>query len=147
MANDSIHQKAAAILVGDSPAESLLQDGEYSYRVSGSGGGHLFYKKQFKNGTAHWILIANWCFYGAYIVIRYRKRPWLQPMYRALFRTMGFPFISFNQYNIEAVDRAGRTVRSRRFQLTRPGGFKQVFQEKFNFSNEEAEKVTRELGL
>jgi len=74
VSDDFIHELAPAILLSKEESEVVLTQGEYSYKVKGGGDGHLYYRK----GDRDWILVANWCFYALYIVIRYRKPLWLK---------------------------------------------------------------------
>ena len=98
VSDEAIHKFAATLLLSRYDAECILTQGNYTYRVKGGTDGHLYYKK---GETGEWILIANWCVYRLYIVVRYRKVIWLRPMYRSLFTRMNFTSITFNDYSIE----------------------------------------------
>ena len=100
ISDDAIHKFAATLLLSPYDSELMLTQDKYSYRVKGGKDGHLYYQKGNSN---NWILIANWCFYGLYIVVRYRKPAWLRPMYQSLFTKMNFVSTTFQDYSIELV--------------------------------------------
>ena len=139
-----IHELASAILFSDRSSEFMLTQGKYSYRVRGGNDGYLYYKKR---ASDNWILIANWCFYGLYIVIRYRKSLWLRPMYRSLFRKMNFVSVTFFNHSIELVSTEGEILRSRRFRLSPPFAPTEVMTEKFGYSEEKIEVLRSKLNL
>ena len=143
ISDDLIHQFAPAILLSKKDSEFILTQGKYAYRVRGGGGGYLYYKKGDKQD---WILVANWCFYGLYIVIRYRKPLWLRPMYESLFRQMNFVSILFGEYSIEAVTTNGEFLRSRRFRLSPPSALEEVMTKKFGYSPEKIETLKAQLN-
>ena len=144
LANDTIHRLAAFLLLGKHPSEFILTQGSFTYRVKGGDDGHLYYKK----GTGDkWVLIANWCFYGLYIVVRYRKPVWLRPMYRSLFAQMNFVSVDFQDYSIKLVGSDGQTLCSRRFRLSPPSAFNRVMSEKFGFSEEQIHHLKTEMGF
>jgi hypothetical protein len=142
--DDLIHEFASSILLIKEKSEFVLTQGEYAYRVKGGGDGYLYYKK---GANQEWVLIANWCFYGLYIVIRYRKPLWLRPMYQSLFRQMNFVSILFGEHSIEAVTTSGEIIRSRRFRLSPPSALSKVMTEKFGYSQEKIEALRAELNL
>ena len=141
--DDAIHELAAAILLSKEDSEIVLPHGGYFYKVRGGGDGYLHYRK----GNRDWVLIANWSFYGLYIVVRYRKPLWLRPMYQSLFAKMNFVSVIFHDYSIELVGTRGETLRSRRFRLNPPGALEQVMSEKFGYSPEKVEHLKVELNL
>ncbi|MBA7668314.1 hypothetical protein ES703_76424 [subsurface metagenome] len=114
--------------------------------IKGDGGddGYLCYKK---GDTDKWVLIANWCLYGLYIVVRYKKAVWLRSMYNSLFTKMNFRTITFNDHSIELVSSDGQTLRSRRFRLSPPSAFDKVMLEQFGFPEEKIQCLKAELGL
>ena len=140
----TIHKFAVAVLLGGYDSEFILTQGNFAYLVKGGKDGHLYYKKGNSN---NWILIANWCFYGLYIVVRYRKAIWLRPMYNSLFTKMNFRTITFNDRSIELVSSDGLTLRSRRFRLSPPSAFDKVMLEQFGFPEEKIQCLKAELGL
>jgi len=145
VADDSIHKIAATILLSGYDSEFILSQGNYAYQVRGGrGAGHLYYRRK---PDSDWVLIANWCFYGAYIIIRYRKPVWLRPMYQSLFTKMHFVSVVFDDYAIELVGSAGETLRSRRFRLSPPSALREVLAEKFGYSEEKAKDLLADLGL
>jgi hypothetical protein len=143
-APDAIHKLAAILIVSKYDSELILTQGKFAYRVKGGKDGHLYYKK---GNNYNWILIANWCFYGLYIVVRYRKPVWLRPMYENLFARMNFVSVAFDDYSIELVDSEGQTLRSRRFRLSPPSAFNKVMSENFGFSEEKIRFLKQELRL
>lgn len=141
--DESIHKFAATILLSRHESELILTQGNYAYRVSGGNSGYLYYRK----GNNHdWILITNWCFYGLYIVVRYRKPIWLRPMYKSLFARMNFTSVTFEDYSIELSGSDG-VLRSRRFRLSPPSAFDKVMLEQFGFPEEKIQRLKAELGL
>jgi hypothetical protein len=144
ISDDFIHELASAILLGERSSQSILTQGEYAYRVRGGEDGHLYYKKRTSD---NWILIANWCFYGLYIVVRYRKPVWLRPMYRSLFAEMNFVSVTFFDHSIELVGTEGEILRSRRFRLSPPLALDKVMSEKFDYSRDKVEELKAKLHL
>jgi len=139
-----IHELASAILLSEQSSEFTLNHGKYAYRVRGGNDGHLYYKK----GTSdNWILIANWCFYGLYIVVRYRKPAWLRPMYQSLFAKMNFVSVTFFDHSIELVGTEGEILKGRRFRLSPPFALTKVMSEKFGYSEEKIEALRSKLNL
>ncbi|MGB2800389.1 MAG: hypothetical protein WBC82_11185 [Dehalococcoidia bacterium] len=141
--DESIHELAAAILLSKEDYEIVLGDGQYFYKVKGGESGHLFYRK----GNRDWVLIANWCFYGLYIVVRYRKALWLRPMYRSLFAYMNFVSVDFCDHSIELVDTDRETLKSRRFRLSPPQALEEVMADKFGYSPQKVEDIKVKLGF
>jgi len=144
ISDETIHKFASTVLLGRYDSEFILTQGNFAYRVKGGDGGYLYYKK---GDSSNWVLIANWCFYGLYIVVRYRKPVWLRPMYRSLFAKMNFVSVAFDDYSIELVDSEGQTLRSRRFRLSPPSAFNKVMSENFGFSEEKIRLLKQELGV
>ena len=140
----AIHKLASFILLSKYESEYLLTQGNYAYQVKGGNGGYLYYKK---GDGDKWVLIANWCFYGLYMVVRYRKPVWLRPMYESLFRKMHFVSVAFDDYSIELVGTDGQTLRSRRFRLSPPSAFDTVMSEKFGYPEEEIQSLKAKLGF
>jgi hypothetical protein len=138
------HELAVAILFSHQNSELILTQDKYAYRVRGGSDGYLYYKT---GASDNWILIANWCFYGLYIVVRYRKRIWLRPMYQSLFAKMNFVSVSFFDHSIELVGTEGQIVRSRRFRLSPPFGLSKVMTEKFGYTQEKVEELKAKLHL
>jgi len=141
--DDSIHELAAAILISREDAEIVLAQGEYFYKVRGGEDGHLYYRK----GNRDWVLIANWCFYGLYIVVRYRRPLWLRPMYQSLFKQMNFTSVTFDDSSIELVGTDGEILRGRRLRLSPPSAFREVMTSKFGYTEEEAEALKVKLNF
>lgn len=141
--DEAIHELAAATLLSKEDAEILLAQGEYSYKVKGGEDGHLCYRKSNRD----WVLIANWCFYGLYIAVRYRKPVWLRPMYQSLFAQMNFVSITFHDYSIELVGTDGEIIRGRRLRLCPPSAFREVMTSKFGYTEEEAEALKVKLNF
>jgi hypothetical protein len=139
-----IHELASAILLGDRSSEFILTQGKYAYRVRGGGDGHLYYKK---GASDDWVLIANWCFYGLYIVVRCRKPIWLKPMYQTLFAKMNFVSVTFSDHSIELVGTEGEILRGRRFRLSPPFALNKVMTEKFGYTQEKVEELKAKLHL
>lgn len=144
VSDEAIHKFATTLLLSRYDAECILTQGNYTYRVKGGTDGHLYYKK---GETGEWILIANWCVYRLYIVVRYRKAIWLRPMYRSLFTRMNFTSITFNDYSIELASSDGQILRSRRFRLSPPLAFDKVMSENFGFCEEKIQLLKQELGV
>lgn len=142
ISDDFIHELAAAILLGERDAEFILSQGKYAYRVKGGKDGHLYYKKR---ASDNWTLIANWCFYGLYIVVRYRRPVWLKPMYQSLFAKMNFVSVTFLDHSIELVGTEGEILRSRKFRLSTPSALSKVMTEKFGYSQEKVEELKATL--
>ena len=141
--NETIHELATAILLSKEDSEIVLGDGQYFYKVKGGESGHLFYRK----GNRDWVLIANWCFLGLYIVIRFRKALWLRPMYRRLFAKMNFVSVTFHDYSVELVDTSGEILRSRRLRLSPPKALDEVMADKFGSSPQKVEDIKVKLGF
>jgi len=141
--DEAIHELVAAILLSKEDYEIVLAQGEYFYKVKGGEDGHLYYRK----GNRDWVLIANWCFYGLYIVVRYRKPTWLRPLYRSLFKQMNFTSISFLDHSIELVGTGGEILRGRRLRLSPPSAFREVMTRKFGYTEEEAEALKVKLNF
>lgn len=144
VSDEAIHKFATTLLLSRYDAECILTQGNYTYRVKGGTDGHLYYKK---DETGEWILIANWCVYRLYIVVRYRKAIWLRPMYRSLFTRMNFTSITFNDYSIELASSDGQILRSRRFRLSPPLAFDKVMSENLGFCEEKIQLLKQELGV
>ena len=142
--DDFIHELAPAILLGERDTECILTQGKYVYRVTGGNDGYLYYKKR---ASDNWILIANWCFYGLYVVVRYRKPIWLKPMYRNLFARMNFVSVSFFDSSIELIGTEGEILRSRRFRLSPPLALSEVMTDKFGYTQEKVEELKAKLRL
>ena len=142
--DDAIHELAPTILLREQSSESTLSQGKYAYRVRGGKDGYLYYKKR---ASDNWILIANWCFYGLYVVVRYRKPVWLRPMYRSLFGKMNFVSVTFSDHSIELVGTEGEILRSRRFRLSPPFALAKVMTEEFGYSEEKIEALRSKLNL
>lgn len=140
--DDFIHELAPAILLSEESSEFTLSQGKYAYRVRGGNGGYLYYKKTTNDNNDNWILIANWCFYGLYILVRYRKSLWLRPMYRSVFAKMNFVSVTFFDHSIELLGRGGEILRGRRFRLSPPFAFTKVMTEKFGYSEEKIEAIS-----
>lgn len=144
VSDGGIHKLAVAFLLSRCDSEFILTQGDYAYQVKGGDDGHLYYKK---GDGAKWVLIANWCFYRLYIVVRYRKPIWLRPMYETLFARMNFVATIFNDYSIEIVGTDGQILRSRRFRLSPPSAFNRVMSEKFGYSEERIQFLKTRVGL
>jgi hypothetical protein len=142
--DDAIHELATAILLSEQSPEFTLSQGEYTYRVRGGRDACLYYKKR---PADDWILIANWCFYGLYMVVRYRKPVWLRPMYRSLFARMNFVSVTFLDHSIELVGTEGEILTSRRFRLSPPCALTKVMTEEFGYSEEKIEALRSKLNL
>jgi hypothetical protein len=144
ISDDAIHELAPSILLSEQSSEFTLNQSKYVYRVRGGRDGYLYYKKR---ASDNWILIANWCFYGLYIVVRYRKPVWLRPMYRSLFAKMNFVSVTFFDHSIELVSTEGEILRSRRVRLSPPFALTEVMTEKFGYSEEKIEALRSKLNL
>lgn len=144
VSDESIHKFAVALLLSRYSSEFILMQGDFAYRVSGGKGGYLHYKTRHSD---KWVSIADWCFYGLYIVVRYRKPIWLRPMYESLFTKMNFVSVTFQDYSIELVASDGQTLRSRRFRLSPPSAFDKVMSEQFNYPEDQIQFLKREIGL
>jgi hypothetical protein len=142
VSDDFIHELASAIVLGDQSSEFMLTQGKYAYRVRGGSDGHLCYKRGARD---NWILIANWCFYGLYIVVRYRKPVWLKPMYQSLFAKMNFVSVTFLDHSIELVDTEGEILRGRKLRLSPPSALSKVMTEKFGYTQEKVEELKATL--
>ena len=142
--DDTIHKLATALLLGSQDSGITLMLGDYAYRVKGGDDGYLYYKKK---NSDKWVLIANWCFYGLCIVVRYRKPIWLRPMYKSLFAKMNFISITFKDYSIELVGSDGQILRSRRFRLSPPLAFSKVMAEKFGYPEEQIQLLKTKAGF
>ncbi len=137
-----VHELASAILLGRRSSEFMLTQGKYTYRVRGGGGGHLYYRK----GTGdNWILIADWCFYGLYIAVRYRRPLWLRPMYQSLFAKMNFVSVTFFDHGVELVGTEGEVLKGRKFRLSPPTALTKVMSEKFGYTQEKTEDLKATL--
>jgi len=137
-----IHELASAILLGDRSSEFMLTQGKYAYQVRGESDGHLYYRK---GASDNWILIANWCFCGLYIVVRYRKPVWLKPMYQSLFAKMNFVSVTFFDHSFELVGTEGEILRGRKFRLSPPSALSKVMTEKFGYTQEKVEELKATL--
>lgn len=142
--DDAIHSLAAAILLSKEEAEIVIADDNYAYKVKGGDSGHLYYRKLSKED---WILIANWCFYGLYIAIRYRKPLWLRPLYEKLFSEMHFVSVEFGDYSIKLAGTDGEVIKGRKLRLSPPNALREVLREKFHFSPDNIEKLEAELKV
>ncbi len=141
--DDAIHELAPTILLSERSLELTLTQGKYTYRVRGGKDGYLYYKKR---ASDNWVLIANWCFYGLYIVVRYKKSLWLRPMYRSLFREMNFVSVTFLDHGLELLSTEGEILRSSRFRLSHPPAFTKVMTEEFGYSEEKIEALRSKLN-
>jgi hypothetical protein len=139
-----VHELASAILLSERSSEFTLSQGRYVYRVRGGKDGYLYCKKRVSDD---WILIANWCFYGLYIVVRFRKPVWLRPMYRSLFAKMNFVSVNFFDHSIELVGTEREILRSRRFRLSPPSALTKVMAREFGYSEEKIETLRSKLNL
>ena len=142
--NDTIHKFAVTLLLSRYHSECILTQDNYAYKVKGRDDGYLYYKK---GDSGNWVLIANWCFYGLYIVVRYRKPIWLRPMYESLFAKMNFAYITFKDYSIELVDSDGKILRGRRFRLSPPSAFNRVISEEFGYPEEQIQFLKTKVGF
>jgi hypothetical protein len=144
VSDDFAHELAATILLSEQDTVSIITRGKYVYRVRGGRDGYLYYKKR---PSDNWVLIANWCFYGLYIVVRYRKPVWLRLMYRSLFAKMNFVSVTFLDHSIELIGTEGEILRSRRFRLSPSHALDQVMTEKFGYTEEKVEELKAKLHL
>jgi len=144
VSDDSIHKLAVTLLLSRYDSEYILTQGNYAYQVKGGEDGFLCYRK---GNSGSWVLIANWCFYGLYIVVRYRKPIWLRPMYKSLFARMNFVSITFQDYSVELVGSDGQTLRSRRFRFSPPSVFNRVMSEKFGYPEEQIRLLKTKVGF
>ena len=144
ISDEFIHELAPSILLSEQSSEFTLNHGKHAYRVRGGSDGYLYYKK---GASDNWILIANWCFYGLYIVVRYRKPLWLKPMYQSLFAKMNFVSISFFDHSIELVGTEGEILKGRRFRLSPLFALNKVMTEKFDYTQEKVEELKAKLHL
>jgi hypothetical protein len=142
--NTAIHKFAITILLSIYNQELILRQGDYAYKVNGGKNGFLYYKK---GNRENWILIANWCFYRLYMVVRYRKAKWLRPMYETLFTKMDFVSTIFDDYSIKIVSKDGQILRSRRFRLSPPSALDKVMSEEFGYTKEKIQNLKAELGF
>ena len=142
--DESIHKLASTILLSTYDSELMLTQSNFAYQVKGGDAGYLSYKK---GNSGKWVLIANWCFYGLYIVVRYRKPVWLRPMYKSLFTKMNFVSITFKDYSIELVGSDGQISQSRRFRLSLPSAFNEVMSEKFGYPEEQIQFLKTLAGV
>jgi hypothetical protein len=144
ISDDTIHRFAVAHLLSRYNSELILTQGNFAYQVKGGEDGYLRYRKR---DSDNWVLIANWCLYGLYIVVRYRKPIWLRPMYKSLFTKMNFVSITFKDYSIELVGSDGQILRSRRFRLSPPSAFERVMTEKFGYPEEQIQFLKTKVGF
>ena len=144
VSDEAIHKLAVVLLLSRYDSELTLTQGNFAYWVKGGKSGHLYYKKR---NSDKWVLIANWCFYGLYIVVRYRKPVWLRPMYESLFAKMNFVSTTFQDYSIELIDSDGQTLRSRRFRLSPPSAFDKVMSEKFSYPEDQIHLLKTKVGF
>jgi len=144
VSDETIHKFAVAVLLSRHGSAFMLSQGNYAYQVKGGDYGYLYYKK---GNSDKWVLVANWCFYGLYIVVRYRKPVWLRPMYQSLFAKMNFLSIALQDYSIELVGSDRQTLRGRRFRLSPPSAFNRVVSEKFGYSQEEIQSLKVKAGF
>jgi len=144
ISDETIHKFASTILLSRYDSELILTQGNFAYRVKGGDDGYLYYKK---GNSDKWVLIANWCFYRLYIVVRYRKPVWLRPMYKSLFARMNFGSIAFQDNNIELVGSNGQALRGRRFRLSPPSAFNKVMSEKFGYPHEQIHFLKTKAGF
>lgn len=142
--DNTIHKFAAAHLLSNYDSELILTQGNFAYLVKGGKDGHLYYKK---GNSDNWVLIANWCLYGLYIVVRYKKAVWLRSMYNSLFTKMSFRTITFNDHSIELLSSDEQTLRSRRFRLSPPAAFNRVVSEQFGFFEGKTQLLKKEMEL
>lgn len=142
VSDDFAHDLAATIVLSERDTESIIARDEYAYRARGGKDGYLCYRKR---ASDNWVLIANWCFFGLYIVVRYRKPVWLRPMYRSLFARMNFVSVTFFDHSIELVGMEGETLRSRKFRLSPPSALTAVMSERFGYTQEKIEELKATL--
>jgi hypothetical protein len=139
-----IHRLAAATLLGDEESELTLTDGTYSYLVRGGENGHLYYGKA---PGGDWISIANWCFYGLFVVVRYRRPLWLRPMYRSLFAQMNFVSVDFYDHGIQLIGRSGEVLKGRRLRLSPPSALEKVMIGRFHYAPEKVQELKLSLNM
>jgi len=144
VSDDTIHKFAVALLLSRYNSECIFTQGNFAYQVKGGDSGYLRYRK---GDGGKWVLIANWCFYGLYIVVHYRKPIWLRAMYESLFAKMNFISTTFKDYSIELVGIDRQTLRSRRFRLSPPSAFNRVMSEKFGYPEEQIQLLKTKVGL
>ncbi len=144
VSDETIHNFAVAVLLSRHDSKCILTQGNFAYQVKGGDDGYLCYRK---GDSGKWVLIANWCFYGFYIVVRYRRPVWLRPMYEILFAKMNFVSIIFQDYSIELVGSDGQTLQGRRFRLSPPSAFNKVMAEKFGYSEEQTQSLKIKAGF
>lgn len=144
ISDETIHRFAVSLLLSKHDSELILTQGNFAYQVKGGKSGHLYYKK---SNSDNWILVANWCFYGLYIVVRYRKPVWLRPMYESLFARMDFVSTTFQDNGIELVGSDGQILRSRRFRLSPLLAFDKVMLEQFSFPEDTIQHLKAKPGL
>ena len=141
--DNTMHKLAVDIILSCYYSKFTLTQGDLAYQLQGGNDGYLSYKK----GNRDWVLIANWCFYGLYIVVRYRKPIWLRLMYESLFTKMNFVSIAFQDYSIELVGSDGQTLRGRKFRLSPPSAFDRVVSEKFGYPEEQIQFLKTKVGF
>lgn len=144
VSDEAIHKLAVVLLLSRYDSGYILTQGNYAYQVKGGDDGYLRYKK---GDSGNWVLIANWCFYGLYIVVCYRKPVWLRPMYENLFAKMNFVSTTFQDYGIELVGSDGQTLRGRRFRLSPPSAFNKVMLENFGYPEEDIQLLKTKVGF
>ena len=144
VSDDSIHKLAVTLLLSRYNSECMLTQGNFAYQVKGGDSGYLRYRK---GDGGKWVLIAIWCFYGLYIVVRYRKPIWLRPMYKSLFARMNFVSIVFQDYSVELAGSDGQTLRGRRFRLSPPSAFNRVMSEKFGYYERQIRFLKTKVGF
>ncbi len=144
VSDEAIHRFAVAVLLSRYDSVFILTQGNFAYQVKCGDDRYLRYRK---GDGGKWILIANWCFYGLYIVVRYRKPLWLRPMYESLFTKMNFVSIAFQDYSIELVGSDGQTLRGRKFRLSPPSAFDKVMSEKFGYPEEQIQFLKTKVGF
>lgn len=125
-----IHDVAVDVLLGSGTKEVELRQGDFAYCVKGGDAGHLQYRKK---GIRDWVLVANWCFYGAYVVVRYRKVVWLRPMYEHLFSAMNYTILAFGLHSIELLANDGSILTCRQRSFSPPGALRAVLEKKLGF--------------
>jgi len=142
--DESIHKFTVAHLLSKSHSEFTFTQGKYAYQVKGGDSGYLCCKKE---DGGNWVLIANWCLYGLYIVVRYRKPIWLRPMYKSLFAKMNFVSTTFKDYSIELMSTDGQTLRGKKFRLSPPSAFNRVMSENFGYPEEQIQSLKTKVGF
>lgn len=144
VSDETIHKLAVILLLSNYDSELVLTQDNFAYKVKGGEDGYLCYKK---GNSDKWVLIGNWCFYGLYIVVRYRKPVWLRPMYENLFTKMNFVSTTFRDYSIELVDSEGQILRGGKFRLSPPSAFDKVMSEKFGYPEDEIQFLKTKVGF